>query len=155
MIFVPMLFDGRQLPNVSVAPIEHQETNVKFNKITRIDRAKIREGREKVLELVDEEGFLVDSGVRLGEPVLLEDSLEASSWAILLGSYDSEDTARRFRDLLKEKGVGTWTSTRKSDDSIVIDVATGPYLTRVAVESQRDYLTEYLGQEVEIVVFSL
>lgn len=155
VIFVPMLFDGQELPNVSVDPIEHREINVKFNKISKIDRAQIRAGREAVLELVDEEGFLVDSGVRLGEPKLLADSEEASSWAILLGTYETEEGARQYRDSLELKDVQTWVSTRKRNDSIVIDVATGPYIERTTVEAQRDYLTEILGQEVEIVVFTL
>ena len=90
-----MLFDGHELPNVAVEPIEYREVNVKFNKISKIDRAQIRAGREEVLELVDEEGFLVESGVRLGEPKLLADSEEASSWAILLGTYETKEGAQR------------------------------------------------------------
>ena len=155
VIFVPMLFDGRELPSVSVDPIEHREVNVKFNKISKIDRAQIRAGREEVLGQVDEEGFLVDSGVRLGEPKLLADSEEASSWAILLGTYETEEEAQRYRDSLELKDVQTWVSTRKRNNSIVIDVATGPYVERATVEAQRVYLTKFLEQEVEIVVFTL
>lgn len=155
MIFVPMLFDGHELPSVAVDPIEHREVNVKFNKISKIDRAQIRAGRAEVFEQVDEDGFLVDSGVRLGEPKLLADSEEASSWAILLGTYETEEGARRYRDSLELKDVETWVSKRKSNNSIVIDVATGPYVERATVEAERDHLTEFLEQEVEIVVFTL
>ena len=155
MIFVPMLFDGHELPSVAVDPIEHREVNVKFNKISKIDRAQIRAGRAEVFEQVDEDGFLVDSGVRLGEPKLLADSEEASSWAILLGTYETEEGARRYRDSLELKDVETWVSKRKSNNSIVIDVATGPYVERATVEAERDHLTDFLEQEVEIVVFTL
>ncbi|MCY4656131.1 MAG: hypothetical protein OXC80_04860, partial [Gammaproteobacteria bacterium] len=144
LIFVPSFFEGLDSVAVQIEPIEPVETDISIDKIPDVDRTQIRKDWEEVVSFVDMDGFFVESTVRMGEPVLLDDTLEATRWAILIDTFESKESTLEYRRSLSEQGIESWVSTRKSGDSIVYDIATGPYLERDEVIAEVTRLTEQL-----------
>ena len=155
IIFVPMLFDEQNLPDVSVQPIDYKDTSIEFDGIPEIDSTGVRQAREDILSYMDSDGFRLDSGVRLGEPVLLPDSLDAISWAILLDTFKDKADVDAYRRSLAELDVDSWVSTRKDGSELLFDVATGPFIERESVEARAVDLANSLSESVTIVVYDL
>lgn len=150
-----MLFDDIELPTVEIEPIEPQDVTVSFSKIPKVDRQHIRAQRAEILTRVDEDGFLVESGVRLGQPVLLTDSVSANNWAILLTTLANRSEVEMFRQSLQEQGIESFVTSRKEQGRIVIDVVNGPYSSRETLEQAARRFTEQLGYEVTLKTFTL
>ena len=70
VVVLPMLFDGDGLPDVEVAPIEHEYTPPAVSRFDDPDaRRRLIEDVERLESGLDDEGFQTDTGTRLGQPV--------------------------------------------------------------------------------------
>lgn len=155
VIFLPMLFDGDGIPGVVVAPVEIDFVPEAVQRFE--EAAPASDFAERVAELrqeVDAQGFHVETGTRIGEPVLSipDDSTEA--WAVQLASFAEQGNAEELRDRLRADGFEAFVSSyREPGGAILSRVAIGPMLDPIRAERLREELSGRYDLEALIMAF--
>jgi len=176
VIFLPMLFDGAGLPRVELPPVEPAPVagaaagDIGSEPADAVD-ASLMERVDALAGEVDEAGFRIGTGTRLGEPVLGEPEAEVErpatpaaaapvaggseprlaevsagtrAWAVQVASFADVDNARVFRGRLRDDGYEAFLSTLRTGDDVRTRVAVGPLQNRdEAVALQRELSTRY------------
>ncbi|MCY4096358.1 MAG: SPOR domain-containing protein [Gammaproteobacteria bacterium] len=134
VILVPMLFDESPGPTLEIEPMEELDIE-RVPEIPLPNASAAATKRDELRQIVDEDGFLVEYGTRVGD-VTIDESLDDSGyWAVQLGSFREEDKADALRVRLQSDGQRTWISQAKIDGEIMTRVAVGPFNERDAAES--------------------
>ena len=136
VIFVPMLFDEPKGPALEIEPMAELDI-ARVPDIPLPNASTAEAKRDELRELVDEEGFLVESGTRVGDVTLDETAEEADFWAVQLGSFREKRRADSLRTRLQADGQKTWISEAKIDGEVMTRVAVGPFRERAAADSFR------------------
>ena len=126
VIFVPMLFDESRGPELEIEPMQ----DIAIDEVASIpvpDTGNVERKHRTLREIVDEDGYLVETQTRLGEPSFVPASGELDAWVIQLGSFRESQLAESLRASLKKDGHSTWVSRAKVDGEVMVRVAIGPY----------------------------
>jgi DedD protein len=155
VICLPMLLDGAGLParELPPMPLAEQLPEVRALEpaapesdfVTRV---------EKLREQVDEDGFLNQSGTRLGEPVLTPAAGRSDAWAIQVASFAELANAENFRTRLRTDGYEAFISTAKADGKVLNRVAVGPLLDRRRAQTLQEELSARYSVKAQVVSFS-
>jgi DedD protein len=155
IICLPMLFDGQgmasieldpmdpPLPAPKVTPMEDIAPGSDF--IARVDELRGR---------VDDDGCLVETSTRFGEPVLRDPAAGTRTWAVQVASFAQQENALKFRAQLREQGYEAFISTIKSGSAIRIRVAVGPLLDEAGADELRQELSHNYDVEARVMAFS-
>ena len=149
-IVLPMLFDEEPPELERPYPAAPQELAVQPDPSPAPDMNELSEAAGRLVDSVDADGFATDTGVRLGEPVLLPEEpaqQEAASaettlepaWAVQVGAFTEPANAEALRERLRAKGYAALMSTIRSGSGESIRVAVGPIISRedaAAVEQE-------------------
>lgn len=152
-IFLPMLFDDAKGPALEVEPMADLEIEPVAN-IPLADARTAIEKREEMREIVDEDGFLVESGTRVGDVELETASDDNEYWAVQLASFSDKTKADALRDRLNNDGQPTWVSQAKINDVVVTRVAIGPFDQREEAYQARGELSEKYELDAVVVNFN-
>ncbi len=137
VIVVPMLFDEPRGPALEIEPMA--ELDIERVPDIPLPNASTAEAkRDELREVVDEDGFLVESGTRVGDVTIDVDLDDSGYWAVQLGSFREEERADALRRRLQNDGQRTWVSQAKIDGEVMTRVAVGPFNERALAESFRD-----------------
>ena len=152
VIFVPMLFDESSSKTITIEPIEPPDIG-DVEPIPEPDIQNVVAQRQLLQELVDEDGFRLDTNTKVGEPALLYNTTDATVWAVQLGSFSDDDKANVLRVQLKDEGHVTWVSHAKIDDEIWTRVAAGPFHNLKEAETYKNSAIKQFGLEAIVVRF--
>ncbi|MYD43756.1 MAG: hypothetical protein F4W90_07665 [Gammaproteobacteria bacterium] len=149
VIFVPMLFDEPRGPALEIEPMTDFELeSVPPIPLPNTDRAIAK--RDELRDLVDEDGYMVESGTRLGDVTLIQNPTESDAWAVQLASFIEEQHVVALRERLQRDGQPTWISETKVDGQLMTRVAVGPFLDADEAEAFRASISE--RYEIDAVV---
>ena len=137
VILLPMLFDESRGPALEIEPMEELDIE-RVPEIPLPNASSAASKRDELRQIVDEDGFLVEFGTRVGDVTIDENLSDSGYWAVQLGSFREEDKADALRIRLQADGQRTWISQAKIDGEIMTRVAVGPFNERQAAESFRD-----------------
>ncbi len=141
VILVPMVFDESPGPALEVDPMSELDIE-RVPEIPLPNASTAASKRDELRQIVDEDGFLVDYGTRVGDVTIDENVDDSGYWAVQLGSFREVDKADALRIRLKDDGQRTWISQAKINDEIMTRVAVGPFNEREAAESFRKEAAE-------------
>ena len=154
-IFLPMLFDGDGVATVRVESIDVDfvpEAVPRFE--AAVPASDFAKRAEQLRRLVDNEGFHVETGTRLGEPVLSRPDDATDAWALQVASFAERNNAYDYRDLLRNDGYEAFLSTYKPPGGGVMNrVATGPYLDKSRAERLQRELSERYEIDARLMAF--
>lgn len=155
-VLVPMLFDGPREAPPPLPPLEAEAIDTAEVAAPKIDEAALAEA-EALRERVDDEGFDVETGVRVGEPTLADADAPAAApaeaWAIQVASFSEHANAVKLRDRLLADGYAAFLSERKSGTGRSTRVAVGPLIERTEAERLRTELGERYKASALVVRF--
>ncbi|MDE0008326.1 MAG: hypothetical protein F4Y86_17575 [Gammaproteobacteria bacterium] len=139
-IVLPMLFDEGPPELERPYPAAPQELAVQPDPSAAPDMNELAEAAGRLVESVDADGFATDTGVRLGEPVLLPEAVQPDSsatenalepaWAVQVGAFSEHANAEALRERLRADGYAALMSTIRSDAGESTRVAVGPIISR-------------------------
>lgn len=163
-IVFPMLFDGDGLEPLELPPLAETEIDVTAVEAVRHepvpDFAPTIAARDELLAETDAEGYRVETGVRIGEPVLAgEDEpldMPADAWAVQVGSFAEHDRAVALRDRLRSDGYDALASNMKTSmeqPDKLTRVAVGPMIDREDADRLRAELSDRYGFDGMVVRF--
>lgn len=136
VILVPMLFDESPGPGLEIEPMPDLDIErVPEIPLPNVSSAELK--RDELRQIVDEDGFLVEYGTRVGDVTIDENLNDSGYWAVQLGSFREDAKADALRRRLQNDGQRTWVSQAKIDGVIMTRVAIGPFKEREAAESFR------------------
>ena len=130
VIVVPMFFDKPMelkidMPPMEQADLDHFEPPILDEPDTRqIDRA------EQAVSSVVEDGYLVETGNRVGEPILIFNADQATQWAVQLASFSNLENAESLKDTVESDGHRAWISSAMVNEDKVHRVVAGPFIKR-------------------------
>ena len=142
VILVPMLFDEPSRIHVELEPLETPDIDVEQTTFDEPDPRPVMQAREEVTAQIDDQGFLKESGTKLGEPVLSEESDDTQQWAVQLVSLSNKLSAEQFRSRLEGDGHRVWISNALVNENERFRVVMGPFLRKQDAESKREELNE-------------
>ena len=154
IIVLPMLFDGAGIQSSDVRPTEPpviEGLDVADN--PKPDFTQAVEARDRIAAMVDDEGYLAESGTLIGEPVLTSDRVEARQWAVQVASFSQPENALALRDALLADDFPAWLSHAKTGNRRSTRVAVGPMMSRDDAEAMRQRLAPEYGDAI-VVSFS-
>ena len=140
-IVLPMLLDEDAPPLEQPYPAAPEELAVESDPSPAPDMNELTAAAGRLVESVDVDGFATDTGVRLGEPVLLpeiaapappaaaETALEPA-WAVQVGAFTEPANAEALRERLRTDGYAALRSTVRSADGESTRIAVGPIISR-------------------------
>ncbi|MYE22789.1 MAG: hypothetical protein F4Y01_02415 [Gammaproteobacteria bacterium] len=140
-IVLPMLFDEEPPELERPYPAAPPELAVQPDSSGVADMNELTEAAGRLVDSVDADGFATDTGVRIGEPVLLpelaaepdsagtEGGLEPA-WAVQVGAFSNHANAEALRERLRADGYAALKSTIRSDAGESTRVAVGPIISR-------------------------
>lgn len=130
VIVVPMFFDEPMKLNVDLPQEELADLDEFDPPILDIpDDRPIVEAEQAVTSLVDD-GHLVESGTRVGEPILTFNADKASQWAVQLASFAKLENAENLRSTVESDGHRAWISSATVNEDKVHRVVVGPFIKR-------------------------
>ena len=141
IILVPMLFDESPGPALEIEPMPELEIE-RVPEIPLPNASTAESKRDELRKVVDEDGFLIEYGTRVGDVTIDEKVDDTGYWAVQLGSFREAEKADALRNRLKDDGQRTWISQAKINDEIMTRVAVGPFSEREAAESFRGEAAE-------------
>lgn len=156
IIFVPMLFDGDEVPLVELVPVDEDYAPPTMQGLQElaVPESDFAERVQALREQADEQGFHRETRTRIGEPVLSLPSADTSAWAVQVGSFADVDRALALRDRLRAGGEEAFTSAYKADDdSVRSRVAVGPLIDRERADRLAEKLAARYKVETMLVAF--
>lgn len=130
VIVVPMFFDEPMKLDLDLAPPESADLDDFEPPILDVPDDRPLDEAEQAVTSVVEEGYLVDSGTRVGEPILTFDADEASQWAVQLASFGQLENAENLKSTVESDGHRVWISSAMVNEDKVHRVIVGPYIKR-------------------------
>lgn len=168
-VILPMLFDGEGVAEIEVPPVPPADFHVERDELPPPDMSAALQARRELRETIDEDGYAVATGTRIGEPVLTsadqrDGSDEAptpdpanpddSKWAVQVASFSQAENATAQRDNLLGDGYAAFLSSVKRQEEIVTRVAVGPLINRDDAEALRHELNQRYQFQAVVVRFS-
>ena len=141
LILVPMLFDESPGPALEIEPMPELDVE-RVPEIPLPNASTAAAKRDELRQIVDEDGFLVEYGTRVGDVTIDETLDDSGYWAVQLGSFREEEKADALRLRLQGDGQRTWVSQAKINGEVMTRVAVGPFDERDAAETFREFATE-------------
>ena len=161
IIAFPMLFDGAGIDPLELPPVTPEPIDVSAleDAAAPPDSAGLLAARDALEAEIDPEGYRRETGTRLGDPVLAEETAAPAApteaWAVQLGSFSSRDNAVALRDRLRADGYDALLSNVKASATKLTRVAVGPMIERDNAVRLRQELDDRYGDlEPRIVRFS-
>ena len=154
VIFVPMMFERPLDLHVDIEVPESVDLDSNIPPIETPNMQEVIGAKEEINRLVDEEGFLRESGNRVGEPKLFFNAEDAEQWAVQLASFGNRDAAEKLRLSLESDGIEVWLSTAMVDQTTVHRVVMGPYIVRSDADDKVTDMTRDYDLEPIVVGFS-
>ena len=122
------------------------------------DAWSLQEKVDGIREMVDADGYWVESGTRFGEPILLPIGDETEVFAVQLATFDEQVNARKMRERLLGDGEEAFISQYKqrglSGEKIRYRVAVGPMLSHTLAKEKRTSYTQTYGVEAIVVAMT-
>ena len=148
-IFFPMIFDGDGLEPLELPPVPEEHIDVSAVEAVQDepvpDFASTIAGRDELLAETDPEGYRVETGVKIGEPVIAAEDepieMPADAWAVQVGSFREYERAIALRDRLRSDGYDALLSNMKKPDRLT-RVAVGPMIDREDADRLKTELTD-------------
>jgi DedD protein len=154
-ICLPMLLDGEGMAPTGIAPLSIPEVVPNVADLNEVAPATELPARVAELEAqVNPDGFYVDSGARVGEPVLSVPTSETRIWAVQVASFKDPARARSLRNSLRQEGFEAFLSTVQRNDEVLNRVAVGPLLNESDAQQMRDELTLIVEQPARVMAFT-
>ena len=178
-IFLPMIFDAPAPSLQDVASTSDLNNTQTFENVDpraevesliaqmeqeqqAMDQAfadsKLQEKVDGIREMVDADGYWVESGTRFGEPILLPIGDETEVFAVQLATFDEQVNARKMRERLLGDGEEAFISQYKqrglSGEKIRYRVAVGPMLSHTLAKEKRTSYTQTYGVEAIVVAMT-
>ena len=144
-VVLPMLFDGEGVAPMQLDPVPPAEFEVERDDLPPPDMTPALEAREDLKAAIDEDGYAVDTGTRVGEPTLLDEEREETSelkWAVQVAAFMQSENATALRDKLLGDGYAAFLSNVKRHGEITTRVAVGPFINRDDAERLMAELNE-------------
>ena len=159
VIFLPMLFDGDGVESIDLPALTQQ--NIAMPAIEqKPDMSQVLAEAESLREEIDDDGFLRESGGRIGEPILLPDADDlddpsaVAAWAVQVASFSQRNNAVALRDKLLGDGYQAVLSSHRDFDNIRTRVAVGPFVNKADAGALQAELAERYGLDAMVVRFS-
>lgn len=133
-IGLPFLFDTPleradidldQLPRPTVSPLEVEPLPQ-----SKPDVNTLIEVREEIRAEIGENGIVNSTGTRLGAPVIGQEDINTTKWAVQVASLSKREDARKFAAGLAADGYSAWVSDIMTDAKILHRVVVGPMTVR-------------------------
>ena len=172
-VVLPMLFDGEGVVDIELPAVPPADFQVERNQTPPPDMSDALEGRRALKEAIDEDGYAVDTGTRIGEPVLSappastgerEESTETAApeganqedakWAVQVASFSQVENATAQRDGLLADGYAAFLSNVKRQGEITTRVAVGPLINRRDADQLKEELNRRYQFAAVVVRFS-
>jgi DedD protein len=155
IICLPMLFDGDGMASIELAPMADPGATPRVTRLEDIAPGSDFVARvDELRGQVDDDGFLLETGTRLGEPVLSEPAAGTAAWAVQVASFAEQENARNLRTQLREQGYEAFISTAKAGGAIRHRVAVGPLLNDADAQELRAELSQVHEVDARIMAFS-
>lgn len=155
IICAPMLFDGKGAEPLDIEPLNVPPGLPEVAALETVaPSSDLPQRVAELAEQVDADGFLRDSGARVGEPVLTEPDPDTTIWAVQVASFRDPQRARTLRNELRTQGFEAFLSTVKRDDDVLHRVAVGPLLSEADAEALKETLTLEVEQPARLMAFS-
>lgn len=156
-----MLFDGAGIESLELPPVTPEPIDVSAleDAAAPPDSAGLLAARDALRAEIDPEGYRRETGTRIGDPVLAEETAAppapAAAWAVQMGSFSSRGNAVALRDRLRTDGYDALLSSVKASATKLTRVAVGPMIERdAAVRLRKELDDRYADLEPRIVRFS-
>lgn len=159
-ICFPMLFDGDGLEPLALPPVPEQHIDVSAAEAVQDepvpDFTSTIAGRDELLAETDPEGYRLETGVKIGEPVIVAEDepieVPADAWAVQVGSFAEYERAIALRDRLRSDGYDALLSNMKKPDRLT-RVAVGPMIDREDAEGLKAELADRYDFDSMVVRF--
>ena len=132
-VVLPMLFDGEGVAPMQLDPVPIAEFELERDDSPPPDMTPALEAREELRAIIDEDGYAVDTGTRVGEPVLLDEEQSNPAdlkWAVQVAAFMQSENATALRDKLLSDGYAAFLSNVKRQGEVTTRVAVGPFINR-------------------------
>lgn len=166
-VLLPMLLDGEGVESMQLDDVAPAEFAVEPDASAPPDMSAALEARRQLAAEIDSDGYSVETGARIGEPVLApEDGARpdaagavagptpAPRWAVQVASFTVRENAVRLRDELLTDGRTAFLSDVKRDGETVTRVAVGPFVNRSDADRERAAIDRRHGVRAVVVEFS-
>lgn len=130
IIVVPMFFDKPMKLDVDIPPMEQADLDHFEPPILDVPNTRQIDQAEQAVSSVVEDGYLVETGNRVGEPVLIFNADEATQWAVQLASFSNLENAEGLKATVESDGHIAWISSAMVNKNRVHRVVAGPYIKR-------------------------
>ncbi len=155
IICLPMLFDGQGMASIELDPMDAPVPAPKVAPMAEVAPSSDFIARiDELRGQVDDDGFMIETGTRFGEPVLTDPVAGTTTWAVQVASFAEQDNARKYRTQLREEGYEAFISTIKSGSAIRNRVAVGPLLNEADAQGLRQELSHNYEVDARIMAFS-
>lgn len=169
-VVLPMLFDGEGVADIEPPPVPPADFQIQRDQSPPPDMSTAVEGRREIKEIIDEDGYAIDTGTRIGEPVLAPAAEPQSQtappaaldpndrndvkWAVQVASFSQVENATDQRDRLLTDGYSAFMSNVKRQGKITTRVAVGPLINRDDADQLKDELDKRYQFDAVVVRFS-
>ena len=155
-VVLPMLFDGAGVEPMHLEPLPVADFTVVPDTTPQPDLSPALAARRELDAEIDADGFDRETGTRIGEARLLEDTAAHGDlkWAVQVASFERRENAVARREALLEAGYEAFLSDAKRDGRITTRVAIGPLIGREDAVRLKAELDERYPEETVVVRFS-
>ena len=160
-VALPMLFDGEGVAPIQLDPIEVPEmpaADAQDDAAPPPDPSAALQARRELEAAIDEDGYARDTGTRIGDPSLLEDSEESAAkdlkWAVQVAAFAQAENAKSLRERLLADGYAAFLSNAKQEGEVAVRVAVGPFISRDDAAQLQAELDRRYGFGAVVVRFS-
>ena len=130
VIVVPMFFDEPMKLDLDLTPPESADLDEFEPPILDVPDDRLIVEAERAISSMVEDGHLVESGTRVGEPILTFNADEATQWAVQLASFAKLENAEILKSTVESDGHRAWISSAVVNEDKVHRVIVGPYIKR-------------------------
>ena len=153
VLFLPMFFDSEEHDDIEFDALDLEPIEFEFSKFPKLDRSATKAGYDEVRAIVDEDGFLVESKVRMGQPILKAPTADTQVWAVQINSFKEIVEAKALRTTLAEASITSWITSSKADIGEIHTVASGPFLDESEAQTVVDKISDTLQLPAVIMEF--
>ena len=140
VIVVPMFFDEPVTLEIDMPPMEQADLDHFEPPILDVPDVRQLDQAEQEVRSVVIDGYLVETGNRVGEPALKLNDDDSSQWAVQLASFAKLENAENLRATVESDGHRAWISSAMVNEDKVHRVVAGPYIKR---EDALDSLAQF------------
>lgn len=130
VIVVPMFFDKPVELDFDIPPMEQADLDHFEPPILDVPDPRQIDRAEQMVSSIVEDGYLEETGNRVGEPVLIFNADGATQWAVQLASFSNLENAESLKATVESDGHRAWISSAMVNKNRVHRVVAGPYIKR-------------------------